>query len=453
VAVDRRGPWALVLLVACGDNLADVDDGARSGARLALRWYEFEDGSRQWEAQPGVRFEAGVAHASEVYFDRVRDEMCAAQPWLDGIVRCTPEVEMIDNKLFRDPQCTSRVTENPEKFRYVADFDPKCDVRRLWHVYPVTRVEPRTGSLFFLARDNRCYEAASSAQDIGVLGNELAADTFAALESRLEASGRAAIRYRESGDGMRVPLELEDTLLGPAFVFESRLQPRGSYVVDYYADDSCTIPVVTETAGCPARFPAVLYGGAFHLVGDRVTAPLLFTAASGACAPVPSLPGERDAVAPEATPLVAMTSELGAGAGARKQFSYVTDGTFRARDGKVFDAKLGTFCAPRLFTDAQLRCIPSPAAILATVYVDAACASTMMLARVPEYPVVTASYVVDDRTLIGGSLKIFAVGEPYAGAVYVQDAIGACIADSRAWFQIGRELSWDELAHVMLTRD
>jgi hypothetical protein len=64
----------LLLLLGCSDSIGPYE--LRSGSRLELRYWHYEDGTRQWD--------------SSVYFDRVLDTECALQQRSYGPTFCAP---------------------------------------------------------------------------------------------------------------------------------------------------------------------------------------------------------------------------------------------------------------------------------------------------------------------------------------------------------------------------
>src|SRR6185503_7446198 len=79
---------ALVLLVACGDNLPDTGT-PHSGQRLKLGWWTYMDGTRQRE--------------TSWYYDDVLGERCTPADWSDGQRYCAPET---DEAVYVSDSCT-----------------------------------------------------------------------------------------------------------------------------------------------------------------------------------------------------------------------------------------------------------------------------------------------------------------------------------------------------------
>src|SRR5436190_7234604 len=87
-----RVVWWL-LLASCGDNLVPIAPyEARSGDRIKLRTFVYDDGTRQWDPQQ--------------FHDAARDERCAPQPWSDGAKYCTPTAMPT---VYRDALCTDEL--------------------------------------------------------------------------------------------------------------------------------------------------------------------------------------------------------------------------------------------------------------------------------------------------------------------------------------------------------
>jgi len=450
-----RGALALIgLLAGCGDEL-DID--GHSGSRLGIPWLDF-NGTRQWQPEEGRHLSDGRFINTEDYFDRERGENCAPEPWLDGITRCTPATELISRKLFADAQCTVRVTESPQTFKYVGDYDDKCGIRRLWHVFPVTSTMPRT-ELYYLSTDSKCYAATSSAPMLGVLGPELAPDVFAAVDIESEPKDeRIQLRLRASEDGLRLPLSLNDRLLGAVDVVRSGEDdlglPRGAVLASpetlFYADAECTRGYVRVDPGCAA--PQAAYDDTgYYALGDRAASPPGFVLTLGTCMPANPPSGELYEVR-TASPIALVGVQIthAMDGQQRIQLQHARAGQVALQLRELYDTELQAECVPRRFPDDVVRCAPdqSAAQLLPGIYTDAACQMPIVLAGVAEGHRRPA-LVMQDRTLLGGPLDIYEVGERYVGPAFALGGVDGmqCIdAFLRASYRIGREIDWSELA-------
>ena len=75
-----------------GDAGVDPNEGAHSGTRLKLTWFNFSDGTRQWNS----------------FYDAERKEDCYPYPpWLDGKTYCTPDSNA--SVVYTDASCSQKV--------------------------------------------------------------------------------------------------------------------------------------------------------------------------------------------------------------------------------------------------------------------------------------------------------------------------------------------------------
>jgi hypothetical protein len=460
-----RVAWVWLLAIGCGDNIPDADDGARSGSRLRLRWFDIE-GTRQWQAEAGTRIMAGRLVETETYYDRDRDETCIPQPWLDGTTRCTPDVELIASKRYLDAQCTIRVTERPQDYRYVGDYDDKCGLRRRWRVYPVIRTMPRN-DLYYVAADGRCWGVPSTASEVGVLGDELAAGAFAEMTLARRPDGeRVAVRYREAGDGLRLPLGLDDAVLGASVLVHTdsgeRVMPPGWNTTNpltlFYADAACAgRAYVRVDPGCPAPKSALEPGPIFYAIGARSAETPLFTTSAGVCKQLLN-PIESDFYEVlTAAPIVPVGMSVDTTAEQRRvelQHARARGVSLRLR--ALFDTQLGTECVPQLFPDDVYRCMPASGITADGFFEDAACQQGLRLVQIPAQRR-PARHVVVDRELFGGTLTIYEAVDPYVGPLFARGGFMGheCLAVDvvEPLHRRGRVVEWSELATATLVTD
>ncbi|HEY5922091.1 MAG TPA: hypothetical protein VIV11_10495 [Kofleriaceae bacterium] len=456
-----RGLWLpFVLLAGCGDDLPEDGEGVRSGSRLRITWFDF-DGTRQWQPEEGFRFVDRRFVDGEVYFDRQRDEPCSPQPWLDGITRCTPEVEVVDRKYFTDDLCTMRVTENPQIYKYVADYDPKCNVQRRWHVYPIVAVIPRP-QLFYLTTRGDCLPSPSSALEVGVLGAEVGPERFATVTMTANSDDRIAIRSRESDDGMRLPLGLRDKYLGDSKLAGEVVLPLAPQITTasslFYADAACTRAYLRVDAGCAAPQNA-LVDGEYTAIGERATAIPAYSLATGSCAPLVN-PTDGDYFEVKiANPieLVTLAVSVDEYPVARIRLQHAVGEGVRARVRALHDTQFATDCVPRKFPDDVYRCMPDPQHHeLFPAFIDATCETTIDVARaVPPHP--RPRLAVVDNTLLGGGLRLFEVGDAVTEPLYIRSGFNGTMCVPAGLtdevYRVGRQVEWSELATATLATD
>src|SRR5258708_4036422 len=82
------------------DAGGDPNEGAISGTRLKLVWYQTADGVKTWI----------VNSAGPTFFDAQRAEDCRARLWADGATYCTPAPLQA---VYTDAGCTTAVGQMP----------------------------------------------------------------------------------------------------------------------------------------------------------------------------------------------------------------------------------------------------------------------------------------------------------------------------------------------------
>lgn len=240
-----RGVWLVVALCAsigCGDNARAQP---RSGSRIALRAYRYEDGARQL-----VR-----GH----YFDRERVEECVPQRWADGSRYCTP---LAAETVFADAQCLTRVARLPvdSVAAYAVDRHENGLIARIYRLG-----DPFVSSsrFFWQLRNGKCLGPYSRDEDATysqLLEGETH-DAFVPINRSTIASGAAlAIVYDVTGDGLRSPVAFWDDANNMDCVPRARPNaastecgPIAASAASYFADASCTTAVTSvSTTAIPS---------------------------------------------------------------------------------------------------------------------------------------------------------------------------------------------------------
>jgi hypothetical protein len=275
------------------------------------------------------------------------------------------------------------------------------------------------------------------------------------------------LRYRESDDGLRLPLAPHDAVLGAGELVHTA---RGEDVVLppsalapnppglFYADAFCRRAYVRVEPGCapPASFAEP--GPILFATGDRATAPPGYAEAFGACEPLANVPdGDFYQVMIDSPvdPLEMTIERASTQHRVELQRAHRGDVVLRLRE--LYDTQLAAECVPRKFPDDVYRCAPDGAAeLIGGLYSDAACSQLLEVARVlPGHR--PPGLVLADRTLLGGTLKVFALDEPYIGPMFAFGGAGGtqCLAvDSLdLMYRTGRLVDWSELATATLSTD
>ena len=369
----RRALFAL-LLVACGDNLPDSAP-VRSGERLKLGWYVYDDGTRQRE--------------TAWYYDAQLDARCTARTWSDGLRYCTP---VIGEAIYTDETCTRAVGRTsgfaPEvtffaaSFYLAGDAAPSQLFRRGPPVTaPAARYEKHaTGCMgpFEIEPQLFYFELGDNVQ-------------LARLKHEAPRVGGAlAIVDETSDDGLRVPHALLDVAANEACTTVDRANATSiecvtasTALASYFHDAACTEPeldadpyIVPMRA---RRFESATSCWHYYSVGGDVLAPPLYEVIGGTCMPVAPPGGRRYFVVadPFQMPVLERVRESST---RRLQHVERVLGDVRVDDPLLYDSELDADCV----RDEELRCVPTTASeVLASFFSDAGCTQVIELAFVP----------------------------------------------------------------------
>ncbi len=453
-----RGLWLWLLLAACGDNIVDVD-GARSGSRLKLRWFEPEDGVRQWEATPGTTIRDGHLANTEVFYDEQLHLMCSAELWADGTTRCTPPLELTDLKLFGDPGCTFQISQHPDQFGFLGELDYQCGQLRIARAYPVTRTM-KFGTIYRHDLDGACRPAASEDRELGVLGDPVSPSTFATIvTSTSHDDERVQIRYHESDDGMRLPIGLQDELLGPAVLRQMYAIPDRPAQEWFWTDADCSgESVVRVEAGCPAPVSAYWWPdevGRYSRVAERVTPSTVYREGPTGCTAEPHEDSDYYRIIEERLPLADMVTVPDEDPDRRIRVVAASTGTRRARTGVLLDTRFGD-CAFYKFPDGAFRCAPLSEGAFhhSGMFSDAACqvpidvASTGFLYRGYQ-----PSTLLLDELASSSGVEIRDISERYRGPIYNLQEQCMPFDFGSDWRRVGRVVDWSELVRAELVTE
>jgi len=427
-----------------GDAGVDPNEGAHSGTRLKLTWFDFSDGTRQWNS----------------FYDAERKEGCYPYPpWPDGKTYCTPDsnasVVYTDascslkvGQVYRDPVCTQPPPPYLLEYHYAACSSGPA------HLY-LRGAKTTVAQYYSRNYDGSCAGPyTSTSYDFYALGGEITTDKLVEITyTPGTAAGRLAPVYYASADGMRLPTRLHDSQLGTDCYPQTYVDgatagtciPSGAYYAGDFHDASCTQPAVGLTNGCstpqyaeyqpktacPADAPHVA-----SITGAIASVPLFYwsstsqvcTAETGSTN-VTYYGVGADVSVPAVTPTVdALVSH-------RIQLvHYTTPEGLRFRDYTVYDSLKGADCYPTALPDGTTVCLPY-GGYVQTYYRDAACTQAVDLIEVstgaagcaaPPAPKYARKYITPQAGSCQYNVELHQVATPYAGTVYTN--YGTCAA-------------------------
>jgi hypothetical protein len=192
----------VLLLASCGDNTIPQSElDARSGSRIQLEIYAYQDGTRQWDPN--------------VFVDRERGEQCTVARWSDGFTYCTPSSFPT---VYASEGCVEGelgrwlATEAPPAYFFREFTLPTGEaISRLFRsgqpvVAPAATYEITNG---------QCVETSSAGWTYYTLGAQVGHDELARVKrvDDKDESRRLARDVYTTDDGLYVPIELGRPLL------------------------------------------------------------------------------------------------------------------------------------------------------------------------------------------------------------------------------------------------
>lgn len=409
-----RAAWLGVAAVlggaACGDDRPHEDlFTAVSGARLALHWYGYPDGTRQ-------------AEPDELY-DTAQHTRCRPQRWVDGVVRCVP---IADQVVHRDAACTALIgraltTDEPTHF---LDYEEVEDEILPSRVY-VAGDEATDVTEFYVEVRGACYGPYFSLPEVeyfAIVG-EVAGTDLVPIRETEAGSGRIGLKLRVSDDGMRVPFGVRDRELDADCT--PTTHPDGTATCDpveatpasYFRDPGCAAPVVTvSTFAAPPTIARVLDAGGcarYHAVGAELTVTALFRRDGDACVPANVSPRPRVFALDAPYALPSLTRTVEAVPGRRLQQIILGDGELRFPDERLFDTAMRGDCGRQQLDDVP-RCIPAALASSIRLFTPT-CVIGAPVAELEQATCERPAFALAADEL---GLTIHAIGDPVAAPMY-----------------------------------
>jgi hypothetical protein len=474
------GALMLVLAAACSPSVGaqqdapitifndapsgpDPNDGARSGTRLKLTWYQMADGTRQW---------AG-------FHDAQRKENCfVLDNWLgDGKAYCTPDYD--GSIVFSNATCTTRVAEiykdttcptPPQPYTLEWNYTP-CESRPA-HLY--ARGNKITlAQYYYKNSDGTCAGpyTTSTSYDYFSIGAEI--PTSELVQVSLGApggEGRLSTRYWESSDGMRRQSTVHDAALGTScYPGTYGCAPSARYV-SYEENTACTTPKLSIAKTCAVPKFAVYYPNTacyadppkYYTVGALTAgAPLYYYNGTSCTMSTPSTTNNYYKMGTEVQ-LSPVTREIGT-AGQRIQLVHYTNTEgLNYRSSTLYDAQKDAECYPTKLPDGTTRCIVY-GGYVDTFYRDTMCTQTIELVMVstggascapPAAPKYARKYITPPAGSCQYNTQVYNVGALHTATVYEMN--GTCVPHATAdnkLYDLGTQVPLTDFVTASITTD
>jgi hypothetical protein len=417
----------------------DPNDGARSGTRLKLTWFDFSDGTRQWDG----------------FYDAQRKETCYIyQDWIDGKTYCAPDYS--GSIVYTNAACTTKVAEvyvgstcpQPlEPYALEWEYTP-CDSKpaRLY----VLGAKQTVASYYYKGSDGTCSGpyATTTSYDYYALGGEVAkTELVEVMRGSPMGQGRLGVRFHQSPDGMRLQASVHDALLGTDCYPQTYAvgATTGSCAPDaryagYDQDAACTqhklaihrqceVPkyaVYFPPNGCPADPPQ------YYALGALTTAsPLYYHDGTSCVATTPSTANNYYSMGTQLT-VAPVDRTLSQTASRLQHIRFTNADGLLYRSYYLYDSQKQADCYPTKLPDGTIRCVVS-GGFTRQLYTNSACTTAIDLVEVdsgpascgaPTLPKFARKFVNPQPGTCAYGTQVFNVGAPYTGPVY--ENAGTC---------------------------
>lgn len=422
----------VALLLGCGDNLTPVDAfQAHSGTRIALRIFQYADGTQQWDGG--------------LFFDRERQERCTVQRWSDGNTYCTPPAvptvysgaNCIDGELGR---WLSTQPAPTHFFRELTLIGGEVITRMFLRIGEVAPPETT-----YEITNGQCVESSSAGWTYFSLGEELPNTRFVRVRHQsAEGESRLGLDAYTTDDGLYVPIEsgglptLRDRTLdneckvvAAPNAATTRCEPAYAGEAEFSRDTACAtndILVVEATTTVPEVIVRDDEGcREFARRGPEIEhVPLFFPFGPSSCIAVNPPP---DAHLFEVGPAFEV-AQLGrvreAVPGRRLQRVIAGDETTRVVDSLLYDSELDVDCVRTQIGDT-LRCLPANTfASVLPYFSDPDCLEEIEISLVERGACdPTTKYAIDTR---GAEPIVRPVLAPMTATLYERSTGKTCLA-------------------------
>ena len=388
---------------ATPDAGSDPNEGATSGARIKLVWYQTPDGVKSYIAGlPGPG-----------YYDAQRDEDCGAVRWADGNTYCTPTSMP---SVYADAACTTLLgqeqrstcaTAPPRSQMYVRTTGPVAGCGSgVAHLYQ-RGAQVAASQYYTKNAAGTCVGPASGPpSNFYAAGTEVASTALVPMTvSEPIGAGTLQVRWWQTADGMRAVDRAYDSTLDsdcvpmaryagspicflvaqPAFLFHDAACTQHEAPVA----TGCQVPPYAQTVTnqvCPK--PTVT----FFATGAQVaSSPLYWNSGSNTCTAITADPANTYySVGAEVAPTT-VQYQPDTTPGHRLELQHFTAPDFSYRSGTLHDTTFGTDCELRPLDDGSVRCLPRNGGLsfvgsagtgVVSVFDDAACTIPIDLVQV-----------------------------------------------------------------------
>lgn len=431
-------PLADALVVIDAEDLGpDPNDGARSGSRLKLTWFELADGARQWDG----------------FYDAQRKETCYIYEWADGKSYCAPDYD--GSLLYSNGTCTQGAIEvyrdtncgtTPAPYAMEYQYTP-CESKAA-HLF-ARGSKLSLAQYYYKSSTGACegpYTTDTAYYDYYAVATEVKTTELVELELGAPiGTGRLATRYYESADGMRLQGAVHDAALGTTcsprtYVGNDGLCAPSARSASYNEDAACTKPKLSISKQCAAPKFAIDYPSPYcattpppyYTLGALVAGSPLYTSSGTSCiAATPSTTSNYYRVG-EQVELAPVRRTIASDGQRIKLVHYTNADGLSFRSPTLFDSQKDADCFPTKLPDGTIRCVVS-GGYTQSFFKDTACMQSIdvLVASTgtascpgPATPKFARKFVAPPAGSCTYGQQIFPVGAAYTGTLY-QD-VGTC---------------------------
>lgn len=397
----------------------DPNDGATSGTRLKLTWFQFSDGSRQFDG----------------LYDSERKEFCSPYmgDWPDGNNYCVPTD--YDPVVFSDSACTKPLADEytgstcattPLQYALDTEYSACADNWLPQHLYVKGSAVGAT-TYYEKASDGTCfqYDKSDYEQLYAVTGEIATTDLVRLVLGPATGSGAIEVRSWVSSDGATLPETLHDPNGGydcspeyyGAAATTALCAPDDSGWAYLDRDSTCTDPTMSYANGCTP--PAYTFDypetscpidlAAYFATGSALASPKLYESFGADCSATDADDTQTYYATGGALALAQLQRTPDNDPSYRLQvIHYDATGGLVYRDQTyLYDSQEGVVCAPEALPDGTTRCVPdSDYQVTSGIYFsDSACKTKLDVVDIftgpaacgaPMLPVYVRKYLAND---------------------------------------------------------
>jgi hypothetical protein len=475
-SVNKAKPDAAPVPDAAVDAPPDPLDGAKSGTRIKLQWFVFDDGTKQFSG----------------FYDSQLSSACSNNSFYgDTHTYCIPQYMGVN---YSDAACSQKIAlsynnqcaATRQTYTFAAETMSMSCMYGVTHLYHLGAVASGVTNYYYKDGTGTCQNGGALGTNYTAysVGAEVTTSGLAEMTLGTPTAGAVGVVSLQTADGLNYPQNFHDSAGGfdcyGSYNYQGATTamcvPNNSGYAGYYSDNGCTSHEMIVGPGCtpppyafkPSRDncsvdPYEVDHGA-SLISPTPASYYYWNPSSQTCIAQTIPTGYTFYDLGTAITLQSLMRKPDAIPGHRVQGIQMSSGESRMRDYTMYDKTLGSECYIQQMGDGTYRCMPENAYIQqpSNFYTDSTCSTSATFAQA--YKGGSAScasppapgYAYANVT-VGNcyDYNIYQVGAKYTGTVYYMN--GTCMpypsAGQYDWYMLGPQVPTIGLAAATLQND